>query len=380
MPDTTPFRSPLLDRLGLPSLINAASWLTSLGGSLMAPEVLAAMQEASAHFVDMAALNRVAGERIAAATGAEAGLVTAGASAALVLQAAACLTGADPAAASRLPDNPPDRREIVIQKAHRNRYDGAWRLGGGKLVEIGVARTTAAWELDGAIGARTAAVAYVEAPFLHQPLALGQIAEIAHARGVPVIVDAAAEVPPVGNLRRHIAAGADLVAYSGGKGIGGPQASGLLCGRRDLIEAAWEHGLNFDSPHAGIARPMKASKESIVGLLTALDMFLARDHAADLRRWRAMAAHVVAALQDLPGVRAWVEEEGRQGPQAIIRLPPGLDAAAVVTALRQGDPPIVIGHGGLHGEIFAVMVTLRNGEERIVAERLNQVLAKGVGE
>src|SRR3954469_9986113 len=256
--------SPLLERLGVPTLINAASWLTSLGGSLMAPAVLEAMQEASAHFVDMAALNRIAGERVASATGAEAGLVTAGASAALVLQAAACLTGADPAAAARLPDAPPERREIIIQKAHRNRYDGAWRLAGAKLVEIGIARTTADWELEGAIGPRTAAVAYVEQPFLRQPLALGRIVQIAHAHGVPVIVDAAAEVPPVGNLRRHTAEGADLVAYSGGKGIGGPQASGLLCGRRDLIEAVWEHALNYDSPHAGIGRPMKASKESIV--------------------------------------------------------------------------------------------------------------------
>src|SRR4051794_19327808 len=117
MTDASQPGQPWLERLGVPSLINAASWLTSLGGSLMAPEVLAAMQEASAHFVDMARLNRVAGERVAAATGAEAGLVTAGASAALVLQAAACLTGAEPAAAARLPDHPPERREIVIQKA-----------------------------------------------------------------------------------------------------------------------------------------------------------------------------------------------------------------------------------------------------------------------
>ena len=137
--------------------------------------------------------------------------MTAGASAALVLQAAACLTG-DPYAASLLPDTRPERCEIVIQKAHRNRYDGAWRLGGAKLVEIGTARATAAWELEGAIGPRTAAIAYVEAPFLSQPLTLEQMAAIAHQRRVPLIVDAAAEIPPVGNLRRHVAAGADLVA------------------------------------------------------------------------------------------------------------------------------------------------------------------------
>lgn len=370
-------QSPTLDRLGLRSLVNAASWLTSLGGSLMAPEVLAAMRDVSAHFVDMAALNRVAGQRLAEVTGAEAGMVTAGASAALVLQAAACLTGGDRWAASRLPDAPPERREIVIQKAHRNRYDGAWRLGGATLVEIGIARATAAWELEGAIGPRTAAVAYVEAPFLGQPLTLEQVAGIAHAKGVPVIVDAAAEVPPVGNLRRHIAAGADFVAYSGGKGIGGPQASGILCGRRDLIEAAWVHGLNYESPHAGIGRPMKASKESIAGLLVALDLFLARDHEGDLRRWRSMAAHVVSALDGIPGVRARVEEEGRQGPQAIVTLAPGRDAAAVVRALMQGDPPVAIGESGVRGELHAVMVTLRDGEERIVADRLRAVLSEG---
>lgn len=374
MPDPIIPHSSILDRLGLQSLINASSWLTSLGGSLMAPEVLAAMQDASAHFVDMTALNRIAGERVAAATGAEAGLITAGASAALVLQAAACLTGADPSAALRLYDDPPERREIIIQKAHRNRYDGAWRLGGAKLVEIGVARTTAAWELEGAIGPRTAAVAFVEAPFLRQPLPLEQVIAIAHAGGVPVVVDAAAEVPPVGNLRRHVAAGADLVAFSGGKGIGGPQASGILCGRRDLIEGAWVHSLNYDSPHAGIGRPMKASKESIVGLLVALELFLARDHAEDLRRWRAMAAEIVAALEGLSGARAWVEEEGRQGPQAIIELAPGRNAA-VIAALKRGDPPIIIGEGGFRNELQVVMVTLRHGEERIVADRLRAVLS-----
>jgi L-seryl-tRNA(Ser) seleniumtransferase len=371
-----PLRSPTLERLGLRSVINASSWLTSLGGSLMPPEVLAAMQDASQHFVDMTALNRVAGERLAAATGAEAGMVTAGASAALVLQAASCLTG-DSYAASLMPDTVPERCEIVIQKAHRNRYDGAWRLGGAKLVEVGAARATAAWELEGAIGPRTAAVAYVEAPFLSQPLSLEQMVAIAHRKRVPLIVDAAAEVPPIGNLRRHIAAGADLVAYSGGKGIAGPQASGILCGRRDLIEAAWVHGLNYDSPHAGIGRPMKASKESIVGLLVALDLFLARDHQADLRRWRAMAAHVVAALDGIPGVSAAAEEEGRQGPQAVIRLAPPHDAASVVAELLRGDPPIAIGEGGFRGELFAVMVTLRNGEEHIVAERLREVLTRG---
>lgn len=366
-------RSPTLERLGLSSLINASSWLTSLGGSLIAPEVLAAMQDVSEHFVDMAALNRVAGERLAAATGAEAAMVTTGASAALVMQAAACLTG-DPYAASLLPDTPPERCEIIIQKAHRNRYDGAWRLAGARLVEIGSARATAAWELEGAIGPRTVAVAYVEAPFLSQPLPLEQVAAIAHQRQVKLIVDAAAEIPPVSNLRRHIAAGADLVAYSGGKGIAGPQASGILCGRRDLIEAAWVHGLNYDSPHAGIGRPMKASKESIVGLLVALDLFLARDHEEDLRRWRAMAAHVVAELEGIPGVSATVEEDGRQGPQAIIRLAAPHDGSAVAAELLRGDPPIAIGEGGFRGELFAVMVTLRNGEERIVAARLREAL------
>ncbi|MGH7066917.1 MAG: aminotransferase class V-fold PLP-dependent enzyme [Acetobacteraceae bacterium] len=369
--------SPTLDRLGLRSLINASSWLTRLGGSLMAPEVLAAMQDVSGHFVDMAALNRVAGDRLAKATGAEAGLVTAGASAALVLEAAACLTGSDPKAALQLPEAAPERREIVIQKAHRNRYDGAWRLAGARLVEIGIARGTALWELERAIGPTTAAVAFVEAPFLAQPLALGDVIRVAHGQGVPVIVDAAAEVPPAENLRRHILAGADLVAFSGGKGIGGPQASGILAGRRSLIEAAWLHALNYESPHAGIGRPMKASKESIVGLLVALERFLGRDHAADRVRWRAMAAHVVSELQGIPGIRVWSEEAGRQGPQAIIELSPGRDAGALIEALAAGDPPIAITEGAKPGELPVVMVTLRDGEERIVAERLRAAVAPG---
>jgi L-seryl-tRNA(Ser) seleniumtransferase len=325
----------------------------------------------------MVQLNRRAGEIVAQVTGAEAGLVTAGASAALTLQAAVCMTGANEAVAAQLPDTTGLKDEIVIQKAHRNRYDGAYRLAGAKLVEIGVARTTAVWELENALTDRTAAVAYVLAPFLRQPLPLRTVTEIAHKRGIPVIVDAAAELPPVGNLKRFIADGADLVCFSGGKGIGGPQSSGMLFGRRDLIEAAWFHSLNYDSPHAGIGRPMKASKEAIVGLLTALELFLARDHTADWQLWRRRAEHVAAKLAGIPGLRLAVEEEFRQGPQAVIYFTPewkGPPPSKVVARLRNGDPSIHIGSGGFVGEIYVVALTLQDGEELIVADRLRSAL------
>jgi L-seryl-tRNA(Ser) seleniumtransferase len=368
----------MLDRLGLKPVINGQSWMTSLGGSLMRPEVVQAMAGAANVFVDMATLNRRAGEVAAKHTGAEAGLVTAGASAALVLQAAACMTGTDEGKAAQLPDTTGLRNEIVIQRVHRNRYDGAYRLAGARLVEIGTARATAPWELEAAITDRTAAVAYVFAPFLLHPLPLDDVIAIAHRRQVPVIVDAAAELPPPENLTRFVTMGSDLVCFSGGKGLRGPQASGILCGRRPLIDAAVLHSLNFDSPHAGIGRPMKASKEAIVGLLTALELFVTADHQAEWRACRSRSETIARAVGDVPGVRAVVEEDGsRQGPHAVLYLEAewgGLSAPAIARALEQGNPPIYVGTGGYRGELYVVSATLRDGEEEIVARRLRECL------
>jgi D-glucosaminate-6-phosphate ammonia-lyase len=296
-----------------------------------------------------------------------------------VLAAAACMTGTDEAKAAQLPDTTGLRNEIIIQRCHRNRYDGAFRLAGARLVEIGIALNTPAWELEGAINERTAAVAFVMAPFLQQPLSLRQVVEIAHRHGIPVIVDGAAEVPPAENLTKFVATGADLVAFSGGKGIGGPQSTGILCGRQDLVAAAELHSLNYHSPHAGIGRPMKVCKEEIVGLITALEIFERTDQKARWQAWKDQANVIVDALQGIPGLKACVEEipQNRQGPVAVIYFESpwrGPASADVQEALRHGDPPIYIGRGRYRDELWITPVNLQPGEERVVADRLKQLL------
>jgi D-glucosaminate-6-phosphate ammonia-lyase len=314
---------PVYGELGVKTLINAKGPATRLSGGIMRPEVAAAMAEASQACVDIAALQQAASRVIAEMTGAEAGYVASGASACLLIGAAACITGLDPGRMARLPDTTGMKNECVMVRSQRNFYDHAIRAAGLRIVEVGLpdryagagVRDAEAWEIDDAINERTAAVFYVADPQA-RPL-LPEVTRVAHARGVPVIVDAAAQLPPQDNLRRFIAEGADLVAFSGGKAIGGPQASGILAGRRDLIMAAALQHLDLDiywdmweppstlidkarlkgAPQHGIGRSCKAGKEEIVGLLTALRLFVAEGDAARHSRWLKDCETVAAALE-----------------------------------------------------------------------------------
>ena len=242
------------ERLGVRRIINASSWRTNVGGSLMPPPVRRAMDEAAQWFVDLAELNARAGETIARLTGAEAGLVTAGSAAGMLLEAAACMTRDDPAKIDRLPDTTGMKNEIVIHRFQRVTYDRCFRAAGAKLVEIGDAGGTFEWELEAAINERTAAVAYIFAVRQSGSIPLPRVVEIAHARGVPVIVDAAAMLPPAENLTRYVDMGADMVSFSGGKGVLGPQSTGILCGRADLIQAAIHERRAEPGASAGLRR------------------------------------------------------------------------------------------------------------------------------
>jgi L-seryl-tRNA(Ser) seleniumtransferase len=315
--------------------------------------------------------------------GAEAAFVTAGASAGLILQAAACIAGDDPARIARLPDSRGLRNEIVIQRAHRFAYDQAYRAAGGALVEIGLARRTQPFELEEAITERTAAVAYLVSPFTSPPgvLSLPQVIEIAHRRGVPVIVDAASMLPPRENLTKFLRLGADLVSLSGGKGIRGPQSTGILAGRRDLVRAA---ALNA-SPNQALGRAAKTSKEEIAGLVVALELFMAEDEAAEMKRYADVCATIAEALADLPGLRAVVEQDAvnRVIPHAVIYFTPdwtGPSGHAVQVALAQGDPHIYVQQGAHQGgyadEISVDPINLQPGEEQIVAARLREELTR----
>jgi L-seryl-tRNA(Ser) seleniumtransferase len=390
------------DDLGVRTVINCAGTLTRLGGSKMAPEVLEAMVEAARSFVQIEDLQERAGAVIAEVTGAEAGYVVTGAAAGLTLGVAACVAGLDVAKMDRLPDTTGMKDEVVVQRGHRNAYDHAIRAAGVKMVEAGYlgypgAGGTWDWQLDAAITERTAAVA---CPILDTPgtLSLPEVAEVAHARGIPVIVDAAAELPPRSNLRRFIAEGADLVTFSGGKAIGGPQASGILAGRRDLIASvALQHqdmdvrlptwssrrllstGSLRGIPHQGFGRAMKVGREEIVGLITALRRYVAGDDAADAARWNQRLEAIAARLGDLPGLTITRQAGKRQLiPQLWLELDEdvlGFTAYDAVNALLDGEPAIAVSQNRAEfGTVIVNPHSLDDSEVEIVADRLCQVL------
>jgi D-glucosaminate-6-phosphate ammonia-lyase len=395
----------IYDTLGVRPVLNVAGPVTRLSGAPLHPEVAAAMAEAAQSCVRIEDLQEAAGRELVAATGAAAGYVTAGAAAGLALGAAACIAGLDVAAMDRLPDTTGLRGEIIVQRPHLTAYSHALRLAGATLVEVGYLGfpgqgITWPWQIEAAITARTAALVYSfgTAPGV---VPLGEVVAIAHRHGLPVIVDAAAALPPAENLRAVIATGADLVAFSGGKAIGGPQASGILVGRADLIESvALQHqdmdvypetwtwreryiasGVLPGPPHHGLGRPMKVGKEEIVGLIVALRRFLARDHAAERVEQEHRLTTILAAVDGLRGVR--VERLGEQDaprayPTGVIRIDEVIvekSVAAIVNELIEGDPPVAVTQNFLHERgIGIVTALLKPGEEEIVARRLRAVL------
>ncbi len=368
--------------IGVTPIINAAGTITTLGGSLMLPEVIEAMNSASRAFVDMHELHLAAGRRIAALIGVEAAHVCSCAAAGIAVMAAACMAGTDPEKISRLPDTTGMNKRFLVQRAHRNPFDQALRLAGGEFVEIGADIA----ELQRALGPDVAGVFYTHAWFCTgDALPLAQVAEVAHQAGVPVIVDAAAEVPPVANLRRFLDEGADLVTFSGGKAMRGPQSSGLILGRKDLIEAC---RLN-DAPNMAIGRPMKASKEDIAGLVKAVEIYVSHDHDADQALWEQRVALIIAALSDIPHVRVWRQMPrgvGQQIPHAAVTWDQqalGITPEQAVRDLRQGQPPIAVQlyspeiytwSGVTLPELRVHPHTLQEGEAELVAHRLHDML------
>ncbi|MGK7863565.1 hypothetical protein [Falsiroseomonas sp. E2-1-a4] len=344
----------VLAELGLAPVINAAGTVTRLSGGILAPEVRAAMAEAASACFDMLEVQAAASREIVAATGAEAGIVTGGASAALLLGAAACLAGLDPVAMNALPEAGA-RCEFIISRSQRNMYDRALEVAGGRIVEVGIpdrfsgagVRDASVGEVAAAIGPRTAAVFWVAQPWSEPSLA--EVVRVAHAAGVPVLVDAAAQLPPIANLSGFLEAGADLVAFSGGKAIGGPQASGILAGRRPLVASALLQMLDLDVPDAqfrlppefagntalpflprhGIGRSCKAGKEEVVGLLVALRRFVAEGDAARQARMLARLRAVGAAMGEVPA-----EIADGPTPLLLLRCQDAAQAAQVEAALR----------------------------------------------
>jgi len=354
---------------GIRPLLSCRAHTTVIGGSRMPAEVLRAMAEANEYFVDMHELNAAAGRRIAEVTGAEAGLVTAGAFSGMVLASAACLTGTDPEKIAQLPHPSWDKRECLMQKAHRFGYDCAFRAAGATIVEAETHE-----ELFARISPRTAFIAVLASversknppPGLLMP---AELVAIGKQHGVPVVIDAASELPPVDTLTRYVKMGADLVIVSGGKGILGPQSTGLLFGRKDLIEAAT---LNH-SPYTAIGRGMKVGKEEIVGLIVALNRYLKLDHETVMETWNRKARWMAEQLQDIPGLRAEYRinaygfgEVRFEWDRKIIPLTP----RQVQERLKSGEPRIVYYEDDRGGTIQTR--TMEDGEEILAARRLRR--------
>jgi L-seryl-tRNA(Ser) seleniumtransferase len=368
-------------RLGVKPIINAAGSVTRYGGTRTRPEVLDTMVDAATVLVELGELNEKAGEVIARHTGAEAGFVCCGAAGGLVLQAIACMAGSDPIKMQRLPDTQGMKNEIIIQNMHRFPYDQAYRAAGARLVGIGDGKRCPPWELEGAINERTAAVAYLIAPFTsRRALPMEDVCRIAHSRDVPVIVDAASVLPPRENLRKYIQQGADMVVFSGGKGMRGPQGTGMLCGRKDLIDAASANA----NPNQFMGRPMKVAKEEIVGLVTALELFVEEDEDAEMGRYGRLAQGIVdalSALSEIPGLRITLEHDDYDYliPNAVIRFGRewrGPSRERIMEALEGDDPPIYFNQQGEPDEIAVDPLNLLDDEAEAVARRLREELLR----
>ena len=373
-------RGSVYERFGVRPIINANGTQTILGGSIMEPEVAEAMAEASRTMVVLEELNEAAGQLIAEHTGAEAGLVTSGAAAGLTLQAAAVIAGDDPDRIALLPEAAHDQNRIVIKMSHHSEFTQAWRQGGARLVWVGSEDTCLDWEIESAISGETAGLGFIASRWHPDSFeGLSQFAEIAHGHGIPLLVDAAAMLPPAENLRRFIECGADLVSYSGGKAIKAPQSSGILCGRADLIAAAKVNA----SPHHAIGRPMKVAREEIVGLMTALELYTRRDHDADMRRWDGECRTIVDAVVEIPGVVAGIEQDDwlRPVPEVSIAFTSewqGRSAKEIVDDLANGDPPIIIEASRRDDEdIFVNPHGLMPSEAELIAERLQAAMEAG---
>jgi uncharacterized pyridoxal phosphate-dependent enzyme len=372
----------IYDRLGVTKVINAQGSISKIGGSLMAPDVLAAMAEAAQSFVEISELLDKAGRHLAELIGVDAAFITSGAAAGLVLSTAACVTGKDPAKIFQIPDLRGLKNEVIIHRQQRNHYDSCIRQVGVQLVEIGLARETHRWELEHAISERTAAVVFFIAYARGNSLPLADVIRVAHAADVPVIVDAADELPPAANLRRFTDQGADLVIFSGGKAVGGPQGSGLILGRRDVIDAC---ALNA-FPNYAIGRPMKIGKEEIAGLVVAVERYLSKDFGMEFAARDRQVSVICQALQDVPGIQveriAGVRDEPELHPFDVprlrIRLLPALGATKddIVVRLKQGTPPIYVLPVG--ADIVVTTQGLRPGDDVTVARRIRDALVQPV--
>jgi L-seryl-tRNA(Ser) seleniumtransferase len=361
------------ERLGLRRVINADATLTRLGGSLIPSAVLESMREAAGSFVDMYELQQRVGQRLAELTRNEAAYVSTGAAAGIVLSTLAAMTGGDlPTIARLIETGDAPKNEVIVHRVHRIPYDPAIRLASARIVEIGNRLQTFSWELEAAITPHTAMLFYAAGEHMAiGAIPLSQSVEIAHAHGIPVVVDAAAQLPPTENLWRFTRElGADVAVFSGGKDFRGPQASGLIVGTEEMIAAIVVNG----SPHQRLARPMKVGKEEMIGLLAAVERYVGEDWRDRARRYEETVARWVEFLEAQPGItasRVFPNEAGQPTPRCRMSFAAesGMSGAEAARILWAGDPRIAVAVDGPDAISFTPEL-LADGEEAILLERI----------
>lgn len=367
----------LYDEINIPRIINAAGSMTYLGGSLIHPEVVEAMRQAGEAYVFIDDLLDWASSEIAKHTGAESALITSGTTGGLILSAAACLTGMNTQKMHELPNTRGWANEFIIQKQHRISFDRAIRTAGGRIVEVGQLNCTKISDIRSVIGEKTIGILHTVLD--PQPtVPLKNVVELAKEHNITVIVDAAAELPPVCNLRSFISEGADLVIFSGGKAICGPNDTGILCGNADLIKAARAQAF----PNAGIGRALKVSKEQIIGLVYALNRFVKTDWVAEQLRWKQLCEAILSQLKNIncKNISVAYATSGAR-PLIVPRVKITTDSKVLNKSLSQidyelerGKPAIAVIIHENKNEIWLNPQHLRNNEIDIMCSRLIKVI------
>ena len=368
----------IYEELGVRPVLNAAGNMTLLGGNTPSSTIHALMDESEEYYVNMSELIASVGEKIADMLGVEAATVTSGCAAALTLGAAACMTGSDSEKIERIPDVTGMPHEFIIQRQLRLKYDRCMTLPGGKLVEVGDPQETRPEHIEAAIGPNTAAIHYLAPGQSPGALPLEEVIRIGHSHDIPIIVDAASQVYPTENLSKYAKMGADLVAY-GAKYFGAVNSSGMLTGRKDLVAAARSQGFaDFElSPLRTFGRPMKLDRQEVVAVYAALREWLSMNHEDRFAFYEARLSALRADLMGLPNVE--LSDYPDQGPVDGLRITvdaekAGKTAEEIADELRAGNPSIWVRDFDQVGCFIIRMPTLKEGGEKIIAERLKEIL------
>ena len=362
--------SPIYAGLGIKPVINGVGVVTVLGGSIMPPEVVQAMEEASRYFIPLPELQKKVGARLAELLQAPAAMVTCGAASAISVGTAACLSQGDAAKLRQLPGRDGIRYEVIQQKTHRSGYEHQMEMCGAKIVAVETRE-----ELEKAINERTGMLFFLNKAEPNGKISAEDFVKIGKARGIPTMNDAASDATPKENLWKYTKMGFDLVIFSGGKALRGPQASGLLLGRKDLIDAA----LPAMSPFGGIGRGMKVGKEELCGLLAAVERYLKADHKAEWKELEARVTSIRGALKTAKGVRTerHIPVIANEVPHVTVHWDESekaLTSQQVTEKLLASDPPIHVQRPG-KGELLISVWMMRGNEPELVGKRLKEIFS-----